>query len=1006
MKLFCSVCAFLVGLVLFHPSAFARQEVLRPSIGGTSTIATSPEDLILRLPPPGPQVNLTDAHGKRLETVMTGSNVIAMASGLTPGKFYDIFLRDEAGHYVSMLRLTADRNGNISPSILLYQSGVVGAGNTTEAHLKLPYRSKTFEEAEDKLTRSAFTMELRDGEKSLVKNRLSFAPNTHPYAYPSDREGHLLNSLDRKETLYLTGRNFDPGAEMEIFLVPHQGRWHVGERITEVRKLKEPQRVVMAEKGRTITIRLAAGNEVSPGEYDIIVRTGSAGHLVDRPGTLFLNDTDTVTWNGDVGVVVYDSSHTHLVEQVAGKIVSGYPWFKYIDGFTVGTDVWGALDPKRKPIGHPGTFAAWYVVDHQNTWNSGDPLADVSGGFEITPIKPGCINATETLLWSNPNPANINETTPTRPYDVVIDFGNLSPDQGMFTSDNVYTEGIDFVDYRGAVGFYLVRDPRLNGSFQTADVEEPAVGSGCNLDLDGINITWTDPVFYPAQSFNVAIGDDDMGSEDGRCPSANNLVDMRAHVYYPKKPGTTDVADGGPFPVAVFYHGQQWPWSIPGYMGYEYMGSLLASHGFIVYSIDARPLLNATIASRGEHIRAHLRKLVAMNAMGSGSIFSQKMDLQKVAVAGHSRGGDAITAAYEWQRVQPDAGYAIKALIAIAPVQFFGPLGWGVEPPFEPHLRDVAYQIIHGSKDGDVADFQGLRMYDRAADPRQAGQTPKSMVFVKDANHNYYNSVWETQEGSDYGGGGLLSAADQRDTGKVYMHAFLQVNLMGRQEYDLFLAGAIPYPGTATVLLDYQAPVANHVALDHFEAIPPAVHDKNTNTANGMVNTPGIVDYEERQLKKTAGIPWSSYQGDTYGATLSWDNNADAYISEVTPAVRAAINPATTPYLSFRAGQIYRMAGSPNPAGLNQNFAVRLHDTDGNYSPYVYVNNFGFLPPPWDTTAWAGMKTVMGAVRIPIQAFTVNTYSLLDLSKIDKVEFDFYGSAAGEIAFDDIRFTK
>jgi fermentation-respiration switch protein FrsA (DUF1100 family) len=484
---------------------------------------------------------------------------------------------------------------------------------------------------------------------------------------------------------------------------------------------------------------------------------------------------------------------------------------------------------------------------------------------------------------------------------------------------------------------------------------------------------------------------------------------MRAHIYYPKDPMSSAVAAGGPFPVVVFYHGQQFQ-GIPGYLGYAYLGHLLASHGFIAYSIDARPLLNATIASRGEHIRAHMRKLVAMNAPGSGSIFSQKMDLNNVSLVGHSRGGDSIVAAWEWQRVQPDAGYTFKALVAIAPVQFFDSNCFvcATEPKFRPHARDTAYMIIHGSKDGDVADFQGLRMYDRAADIRLPGQTPKAMVFVKDANHNFYNTVWETQEGSDFGGPGVLPAADQQDTGKVYIHSFLQAYQKGKLEYQNFFTGVIPYPGTATVATDFQAPAADFLALDHHEVIPPAVHGKNTNAAGGMITVSGLPDYEERSLNKNEPTPWSSYQGETFAASLSWDAFTDSYATEVTAAIRAALDPKVKTHLSFRVGQVFRQMSSPNPANQNQNFAVRLHDTDGHISPWVSVGDFGVMHPPWDGSGtWCNCtKTVMGVVRIPLQVFTVNTSSQVDLTKLAKVEFVFVRTATGEVVFDDIRFTR
>jgi hypothetical protein len=90
---------------------------------------------------------------------------------------------------------------------------------------------------------------------------------------------------------------------------------------------------------------------------------------------------------------------------------------------------------------------------------------------------------------------------------------------------------------------------------------------------------------------------------------------------------------------------------------------------------------------------------------------------------------------------------------------------------------------------------------------------------------------------------------------------------------------------------------------------------------------------------------------------------------------------------------------------MNQNFAVRLRDTDLDFSPWVYVADFATIYPPWQTSE-GGIKTVMSIVRIPLQVFTVNTYSLLDLNKIDRIEFVFRGTAAGEIVFDDIEFTQ
>ncbi|HEX6178864.1 MAG TPA: hypothetical protein VF057_10935, partial [Thermoanaerobaculia bacterium] len=325
------------------------------------------------------------------------------------------------------------------------------------------------------------------------------------------------------------------------------------------------------------------------------------------------------------------------------------------------------------------------------------------------------------------------------------------------------------------------------------------------------------------------------------------------------------------------------------------------------------------------------------------------------------------------------------------------------EPQFVSHIRDVPYQIIHGGKDGDVSDFQGLRMYDRAADIRLAGQTPKSMVFVKDANHKNFNTVW-AQTVDDYCCGGVIPPADQQDTTRMYIHSFVQTYIRNRPEYIHFLDGTIPYPGAATVSLDFQRPVADVVAIDHHEVIAPVLHDKTTNAVGGGVSENGIPDYDERLLAVSQPVPWSSYQGDTFAATLSWNANTDTYSTAIPPAVMNALDPLVTTHLAFRVGQVHRVGG-PNPANANQNFAVRLHDTDGDLSPMVWVRDFGTVFPPWETME-GGIKTVMGLVRIPLQVFTVNTSSAVDLTKLDRIDFVFSGVSAGEIAFDDIRFTK
>lgn len=539
----------------------------------------------------------------------------------------------------------------------------------------------------------------------------------------------------------------------------------------------------------------------------------------------------------------------------------------------------------------------------------------------------------------------------------------------------------------------LPPDPRALGPFLIAMT---VIDEGCNYDLDGTSLIWNDSPFFGPTSFPVAFGDHDFVGSDTRCPgNPAVLVDMKARVFYPGTPGV--VAAGGPFPLVVILHGQQ-IFSIPGYEGYDYLGTLLASHGFIVASIDGRSLLDSTIKSRGEHVREHIRRFVARNAPGSGSFLAGKIDLSKVTVIGHSRGGDSVVAAWEWQRVAPDPGYAITALVAIAPVQFFGRIGG--EPSFISHMRDVHFQILHGSNDCDVSDFQGLRHYDRAADLRAVGDTLKSMVFIKDANHNFFNTVWETQEGDECGGAPqVLAAATARDILKAYVHSFLETVIKGSPDFRGYLTGEVanPVAGT-TVALDFQAPGPDFLALDHFEELPGKKHKAGKNSLNGAVRKKQLTNYSESFLAATVLSPLASYRGETFAGYLLWGGKPDPRFSS---QIQKKNPPDLTPFdfLSFRAGQVSRFGGGGiNPPG-NQDFNVQVTDASKNVA-LVKVSDFAALHSPF-VAITGDTKTIMEVVRIPFSAF-----SGVDKNTIRKVEFLFNRVAVGEIVVDDLRFTK
>jgi dienelactone hydrolase len=179
----------------------------------------------------------------------------------------------------------------------------------------------------------------------------------------------------------------------------------------------------------------------------------------------------------------------------------------------------------------------------------------------------------------------------------------------------------------------------------------------------------------------------------------------------------------GPFPIALVVHGnhQGQEYSDP---GYAYLGELLASRGFILVSVDENFLnghwtgdySGSETAARGWLLLEHL-KLWREWGKTKGHRLEGKADLTRVAIMGHSRGGEAAATAALFNglaalpgdaRQKFNYGFGIRAVVAIAPADGqYKPAG--VSRP----LKDVNYFVIQGGNDFDVTFFAGSRQYGR-----------------------------------------------------------------------------------------------------------------------------------------------------------------------------------------------------------------------------------------------------------------------------------------------------
>lgn len=346
-------------------------------------------------------------------------------------------------------------------------------------------------------------------------------------------------------------------------------------------------------------------------------------------------------------------------------------------------------------------------------------------------------------------------------------------------------------------------------------------------------------------------------------------VPINGRVWYP---------DGdGPFPLVLIVHGNHDPldYSDP---GYGYLGELLASRGFILVSVDEN-FINGNL--RGESdgrawlLLKHIEDWKHWNDSSAGP-FAHKVDMHNIAIMGHSRGGEAVGIAAAFNRLThyPDDAnikfnfnFDIKSVFAIAPVDGqYKPAG--VWTPIE----NVNYVVIHGSHDGDVSSFNGLRTFQRI---RFTDGKPwfKSAWYVYRANHGQWNTVWGNKDNGPRSGRyldlrGLISPEEQRQFSKVVIGGFLEATLHGKTEYlpmfrDHRLIGAW-LPKTMYITRFEEAGFK-----------PIATYDEDVDVTTGSV--PGVtISAESLSTWKENALNLRDGQNDpinTNAVTLGWNNH-------------------------------------------------------------------------------------------------------------------------------------
>jgi dienelactone hydrolase len=463
---------------------------------------------------------------------------------------------------------------------------------------------------------------------------------------------------------------------------------------------------------------------------------------------------------------------------------------------------------------------------------------------------------------------------------------------------------------------------------------------------------------------------------------------LNARVWYPSGPG--------PFPLVLIVHGNH-EMTEPSDNGYAYLGELLASRGFVMASVDEN-FLNSGLfhdppkqqAVRGWLLLEHLKLWHAWNAQ-PGNPFYKRIDLNNIALAGHSRGGEAAATAalFNTLTYYPDDanirfhyGYKIKSVIAIAPAD-------GQYKPAEQDrvIKDVNYFTLQGAYDADVSSFAGSRQWDRV---QLTGGVPafKSELYIYRANHGQFNTVWGRTDSPAPDNWllnlrPLLTGDQQRQIAKVYISAFLEATLHNQLRYvDLFRdyrRGRAWLPDTLYV---------NRYADEQQQTICKFDEDADITTTTapgGSLSSSGLSVWREGK------IPIRNGTRDYNGVFLGWNRQGSEKPSFTINLPPAAIPSASQLLLSIAVtDENAPKFGDKKPKDDEESadigsettdFSIEASDGQGA-SVTLPLSRFATLLPPLEAqfTKWERLdksiyknasEPVFQSVAIPLDAFKV-----------------------------------
>ncbi len=395
-------------------------------------------------------------------------------------------------------------------------------------------------------------------------------------------------------------------------------------------------------------------------------------------------------------------------------------------------------------------------------------------------------------------------------------------------------------------------------------------------------------------------------------------VPVKGEIWYP--------SDETGCPVFFIVHGNH-DSTVPSYLGYDYLSKYLASHGFVVVSVDEN-IINCM--GEGNDKRAillldNMKEIFRQNKL-SDSPLKGRMDEDRVAIGGHSRGGEMVATAYMFNSLDkyPEDGnisfdyhFNITSIVAISPtVDQYRPVNQSVE------ISDVNYLLLHGSNDHDVTSMMGEKQYNNVTFSEGSDNFyMKSSVYILGANHGQFNSQWgrydlEGTMNNFLSTSDFLDEADQKLIAKAYIRVFLESTLNEDSTYSSLLsdvAGYRSYLPDTVYITNYSD--SDSKTLCSFDDTT----DLNHSESGASVNCTGMKTWNIDTYSRGNGG-----ESDDHVLFCSWEKCDDAS-KEVTVEVTFPAIDITDGAITFSIADMRE-----DTEDIQKSFGYRVELTDGS----------------------------------------------------------------------------